>query len=105
MEFEGAKHEIRHLQEEVDLLNSQVEELTNLKKIAEKQLEEALESLQVRVTHFLIFLHFFCCFVSFPVFLYHFVGFYLVPRGAGVFTSLSSSFQLAGGFLILLNIL
>ncbi len=51
MEFEGAKHEIRHLQEEVDLLNSQVEELTNLKKIAEKQLEEALESLQVRVAH------------------------------------------------------
>jgi hypothetical protein len=47
VEFEGAKHEIRHLQEEVDLLNSQVEELTNLKKIAEKQLEEALESLQV----------------------------------------------------------
>lgn len=46
VEFEGAKHEIRHLQEEVDLLNSQVEELTNLKKIAEKQLEEALESLQ-----------------------------------------------------------
>lgn len=46
VEFEGAKHEIRHLQEEVELLNSQVEELTNLKKIAEKQLEEALESLQ-----------------------------------------------------------
>ena len=32
--------------EEVDLLNQQVEELTNLKKIAEQQLEEALESLQ-----------------------------------------------------------
>ena len=46
MEFEGAKHEIRHLQEEVEVLNSQVEELANLKKIAEKQLEEALESLQ-----------------------------------------------------------
>ena len=46
MEFEGAKHEIRHLQEEVEVLNSQVEELGNLKKIAEKQLEEALESLQ-----------------------------------------------------------
>jgi len=46
VEFEGAKHEIRHLQEEVEVLNSQVEELTNLKKIAEKQLEEALESLQ-----------------------------------------------------------
>jgi len=46
VEFEGAKHEIRHLQEEVEVVNSQVEELTNLKKIAEKQLEEALESLQ-----------------------------------------------------------
>ena len=47
VEFEGAKHEIRHLQEELEVVNSQVEELTNLKKIAEKQLEEALESLQV----------------------------------------------------------
>jgi len=46
VEFEGAKHEIRHLQEELEVINSQVEELTNLKKIAEKQLEEALESLQ-----------------------------------------------------------
>jgi len=46
VEFEGSKHEIRHLQEEVEVLNSQVEELANLKKIAEKQLEEALESLQ-----------------------------------------------------------
>jgi len=46
VEFEGTKHEIRHLQEEVEVLNSQVEELGNLKKIAEKQLEEALESLQ-----------------------------------------------------------
>lgn len=46
IEFEGAKHEIRRLTEEVDMLNSQVEELTSLKKIAEKQMEEALESLQ-----------------------------------------------------------
>ncbi|XP_076172217.1 microtubule-associated protein Bicaudal D isoform X2 [Ptiloglossa arizonensis] len=46
VEFEGAKHEIRRLTEEVELLNSQVEELTNLKTIAEKQMEEALESLQ-----------------------------------------------------------
>lgn len=45
VEFEGAKHEIRRLTEEVELLNSQVEELSNLKKIAEKQMEEALESL------------------------------------------------------------
>ena len=46
IEFEGYKHEIRHLQEEVDVFKHQVEELGNLKKIAEKQLEEALESLQ-----------------------------------------------------------
>ena len=46
MDFEGSKHEIRHLQEEVDLVTQQVEELSNLKKIAEKQLEESLEALQ-----------------------------------------------------------
>lgn len=46
VEFESLKHEIRRLHEEMDLLNLQVEELTNLKKIAEKQMEEALESLQ-----------------------------------------------------------
>ena len=46
VEFESLKHEIRRLQEEMDLLNSQVEELSNLKKIAEKHMEEALESLQ-----------------------------------------------------------
>lgn len=47
VEFEGAKHEIRRLTEELDILNSQVEELTKLKQIAEKQMEEALEALQV----------------------------------------------------------
>ncbi|XP_045623810.2 protein bicaudal D isoform X2 [Procambarus clarkii] len=46
VEFEGAKHEIRRLQEETEVLNQQVEELANLKKIAERQMEEALESLQ-----------------------------------------------------------
>lgn len=46
MEFEGAKHEIRRLTEEVEILNQQVDELGNLKKIAEKQMEEALEALQ-----------------------------------------------------------
>lgn len=46
VDFESLKHEARRLQEEVDLLNSQVEELSNLKKIAEKHMEEALESLQ-----------------------------------------------------------
>ncbi|KAH8271743.1 hypothetical protein KR044_003650 [Drosophila immigrans] len=45
VEFEGAKHEIRRLTEEVELLNQQVDELANLKKIAEKQMEEALEAL------------------------------------------------------------
>lgn len=46
VEFESLKHEIRRLQEELDLLNSQVEELAHLKRIAEKHMEEALESLQ-----------------------------------------------------------
>ncbi|XP_025833411.1 protein bicaudal D [Agrilus planipennis] len=46
VDFESLKHETRRLQEEVDLLNSQVEELSNLKRIAEKHMEEALESLQ-----------------------------------------------------------
>ena len=47
VEFEGAKHEIRRLTEDLELLNSQVEELAKLKQIAEKQMEEALEALQV----------------------------------------------------------
>lgn len=47
MEFEGAKHEIRRLQENVELLYLQVDELAKLKKIAENQMEEALQSLQV----------------------------------------------------------
>jgi protein bicaudal D len=46
VEFEGAKHEIRRLSEEIELLNSQVEELAYLKKITETQLQDALESLQ-----------------------------------------------------------
>ncbi|CAO1373653.1 unnamed protein product [Diamesa tonsa] len=46
VEFEGAKHEIRRLSEEIELLNSQVGELANLKKIAEQQMEEALQALQ-----------------------------------------------------------
>lgn len=51
MEFEGAKHEARRLGEDVELLHQQVAELSSLKKIAEKQLEEALESLQVPFPH------------------------------------------------------
>ena len=47
VEFEGAKHELRRLQEEVDELNGYVEHLQTLKNISEKQMEEALESLQV----------------------------------------------------------
>lgn len=46
VEFESLKHEIRRLHEEMELLNLQVEELTKLKGIAEKHMEEALESLQ-----------------------------------------------------------
>lgn len=49
MEFEGSKHEIRRLSEEVDLLHEQLEELINLKKIVEKQMKEALEALQVSI--------------------------------------------------------
>lgn len=47
VEFEGAKHEITRLREELELYQQQVDELTKLKRIAEKQMEEALESLQV----------------------------------------------------------
>jgi protein bicaudal D len=46
VEFEGAKHEIRRLTEEIDVLQSQVQDLANLKKIAETQMEEALQALQ-----------------------------------------------------------
>ena len=47
VEFESAKHEARRLLEEVDVLNGQLEEQTALRRIAEKQMEEALEALQV----------------------------------------------------------
>lgn len=47
MEFEGAKHENRRLQEDVLVLQNQVEDLIKIKAIIEKKLEEALESLQV----------------------------------------------------------
>ncbi|EEC05944.1 conserved hypothetical protein, partial [Ixodes scapularis] len=46
VEFEGAKHEVRHLKEEVESLNAQLEELGSLRRIGEQQLEEALEALQ-----------------------------------------------------------
>lgn len=46
VEFEGAKHEIRRLTEEIEVYQSQVQDLANLKKIAETQMEEALQALQ-----------------------------------------------------------
>ncbi|XP_070496446.1 protein bicaudal D [Chironomus tepperi] len=46
VEFEGAKHEIRRLSEEIEVFQAQVQELANLKKIAETQMEEALQALQ-----------------------------------------------------------
>lgn len=47
VEFEGAKHEMRRLTEEIEVFQSQVQDLTNLKKIAETQMEEALQALQL----------------------------------------------------------
>jgi protein bicaudal D len=47
VEFESAKHEISRLMDMEGDLQRQVEELGALKRIAEKQLEEALEALQV----------------------------------------------------------
>ncbi|GAB6023775.1 hypothetical protein CHUAL_008528 [Chamberlinius hualienensis] len=46
VEFEGVKHELRRHQEEAEVLSQQVEDLTKLKCITEKQMEEALEALQ-----------------------------------------------------------
>jgi len=45
VEFESAKHEIRTLREDVEILQGQVEDNSRLKDIAERQLEEALQSL------------------------------------------------------------
>ena len=46
VEFEGDKHEMRRLQEELEVLNQQNMELIHLRKLAEKQMEEALDALQ-----------------------------------------------------------
>ncbi|KAM6986477.1 protein bicaudal D homolog 1 isoform 2-T2 [Aplochiton taeniatus] len=46
VEFEGLKHEIKVLEEETVLLNSQLEDALRLKDISEVQLEEALDSLK-----------------------------------------------------------
>lgn len=46
VEFESSKHEIQRLQEVVVALNSQVEEMVTLRRITERQMQEALEALQ-----------------------------------------------------------
>lgn len=46
VEYEGLKHEIKVLEEETVLLNSQLEDALCLKDISEGQLEEALDALK-----------------------------------------------------------
>lgn len=46
VEFESSKHEIQRLQDEVAALNSQLEEVVTLRRITERQMQEALEALQ-----------------------------------------------------------
>ncbi|XP_075691549.1 protein bicaudal D homolog 2-like [Rhinoderma darwinii] len=46
VDYEGIKHELKRRDEEIDILNGQLDELLRLKDIAERQLEEALESLK-----------------------------------------------------------
>ncbi|KAK3103668.1 hypothetical protein FSP39_020898 [Pinctada imbricata] len=46
VEFEGMKHEIKRLQEDADDLNIQLEDALNLKKIVDKNYEEAITALQ-----------------------------------------------------------
>ncbi|KAH7641291.1 bicaudal d-like protein [Dermatophagoides farinae] len=47
IDFETFKLEIQRLQSEIDILQTQIEECTKLKSIAEKQTKEALEALQL----------------------------------------------------------
>ncbi|VDP33363.1 unnamed protein product [Echinostoma caproni] len=47
VEFESLRHEFKRLQEENEIIHSQLEEITRLKRMTEKSLEEALESLQI----------------------------------------------------------
>lgn len=47
VEFESVRHELKRLQEENDIIHAQLEEITRLKRMTEKSLEEALESLQI----------------------------------------------------------
>uniref|UniRef100_A0A3Q0RTZ1 BICD cargo adaptor 1 n=1 Tax=Amphilophus citrinellus TaxID=61819 RepID=A0A3Q0RTZ1_AMPCI len=46
VEYEGLKHEIKVLEEETVLLNSQLDDALRLKEISEGQLEEALDALK-----------------------------------------------------------
>ncbi|KAK6319988.1 hypothetical protein J4Q44_G00090950 [Coregonus suidteri] len=46
VEYEGLKHEIKVLEEETVLLNSQLEDALRLKDISQSQLEEALDALK-----------------------------------------------------------
>lgn len=46
VEYEGLKHEIKVLEEETVLLNSQLDDALRLKDISEGQLEEALDALK-----------------------------------------------------------
>lgn len=46
VDYEGIKHELKRRDEEIDILNGQLDGLVRLKDIAERQLEEALESLK-----------------------------------------------------------
>lgn len=46
VEYEGLKHEIKVLEEETVLLNSQLEDALRLKEISAGQLEEALDALK-----------------------------------------------------------
>lgn len=47
VEFEALKHELKRFGEETDILHTQLEEMTRIKAITEKALEEALEALQM----------------------------------------------------------
>ncbi|XP_029009878.1 protein bicaudal D homolog 1 isoform X2 [Betta splendens] len=51
VEYEGLKHEIKVLEEETVLLNSQLEDALRLKEISEAQLEEALDALKSEREH------------------------------------------------------
>lgn len=51
IEFDTIKHENKALQETLEYLHSQIDELQSLKRIGEKQLEEALNSLREEREH------------------------------------------------------